>query len=269
MRNNYRLLGAGILIGALAIATLWLLSGEVTYRPDEDYTLRGAPLIITRPAPATTNAAPALSANGVIESSQPEAGAAATFESIAAGVAASDPVTDVQQVLDIAANDAQSRLQLPSFDNAAADPAADEAEAAAPEVPEGNFSLPTSRDAEPGNRVLNWQNAIAQEDQNLDSAIQDIEAAPLNTTTWRIDVASFQQLERAERLVAELKQLLAEELDGAEVYIEGGLRARTNTYFHTIAIGPFASEERALRLSAPIKSNYPSIRNPRIREQQP
>ena len=54
--DNYRILGAGILIGAFTVVVIWLLSGEASYNPERDFEQRGAPLIITQ-VPSAPSAA--------------------------------------------------------------------------------------------------------------------------------------------------------------------------------------------------------------------
>ena len=243
--NSYRLLGAGILIGALGVTLIWLLSGEQSYSPERDYQQRGAPLIVTQPPAASETVAPA-------EIIVPPAEIAALGD-------ADSALQQLQSVLpDINAT--------PEAERAQAVPQAESEPQLAPEPPTDNFQVQPQA-ASSGQQLDELQQAIVASDSTINSLISSIQAQ--NPELWRIDVASFRDQQRADQLVQSLQQLLAEQLGEATVSTERGLRERTNTYFYTIVIGTFPSEADARRLSVPIKDAYPDIRRPRIRRLQP
>ena len=233
--NSYRLLGAGILIGALGVTLIWLLSGEQSYSPERDYQQRGAPLVITR-TPVTEPAPQPLAPAEVLEPSDAELA--------------------LQQL----------RSTLPDLN---ATPEAESAQIVsqlAPEPPTDNFEL-QPQPASSGQQLEQLEQAIIASDSTINSIIDSIQAE--NPESWRVEVASFRDPQRADSLVQSLQQLLADQLGDAEVFSERGLRQRSDTYFYTIVIGNFPNEADARRISVPIKDVYPDIKRPRIRRLEP
>ena len=270
--SKYRLLGGGILIGAFAVTIVWLLSGEVSYRPDFDYEQRGAPLIITQtPLPTTTELqliAPGDSALELLPSAEEQA--------IAELTDALPITTSEDQALPAVrpSNDESAAIVNP--DNAAVDPAS----AASSAEPEPDPPSATSSDANLTPAQL--QQAIAARDadiNNLISSLTSTTETPTGAVTssdeaedsgslWRIDIVSYSDPERANKMVGALSDLLQDELGDAEIFINRSLRRRTNSYFYVVVIANLPSEERARQLSVPIRDTYPDVR-PRIREITP
>ena len=237
--DNYRILGAGILIGAFTVVVIWLLSGEVSYEPERDFAQRGAPLIITQ-IPATSVEAIELQPLPLPESS-PLPLVAEPEELVITELATTLPV-----VPDPAPSaPSESAAAIASTDSASIDSAAD------PEPVESAA-------------VQQLEQAIAASDSDIDSAINAI--GTTSESYWRIDIASFRDPDRANDLVDKLTNLLQDQLGAAEIFTNRGLRKRSNDYFYTVVIANLPDEESARRLSIPIKEAYPDIRNPRIRE---
>ena len=238
--DNYRILGAGILIGAFTVVVIWLLSGEVSYEPERDFAQRGAPLIITQ-IPATSVEAIELQPLPLPESS-PLPLVAEPEELV---------ITELATTLPVVPDPAppapsESATAIASTDSASIDSAAD-------------LSPPAESAA-----VQQLEQAIAASDSDIDSAINAI--GTTSESYWRIDIASFRDPDRANDLVDKLTNLLQDQLGAAEIFTNRGLRKRSNDYFYTVVIANLPDEESARRLSIPIKEAYPDIRNPRIRE---
>ena len=271
--SKYRLLGGGILIGAFAVTIVWLLSGEVSYRPDFDYEQRGAPLIITQtPLPTTTELqliAPGDSALELLPSAEEQA--------IAELTDALPITTSEDQALPAVrpSNDESAAIVNP--DTASVDQVA---EADATSSPDPNPPSAASSDANLTPAQL--QQAIAARDADINNLISSLTSATETPTDaaassdevesdgslWRIDVVSYSDPERANKMVGTLSDLLQDELGAAEIFINRSLRRRTNSYFYVVVIANLPSEERARQLSVPIRDTYPDVR-PRIREITP
>ena len=269
--SKYRLLGGGILIGAFAVTIVWLLSGEVSYRPDFDYEQRGAPLIITQtPLPTTTELqliAPGDSALELLPSAEEQA------------------IAELTDALPITTSEDQALPAVrPSNDESAAivnpDTASVDQVAEANTSPDPDPPSATSSDANLTPAQL--QQAIAARDADINNLISSLtsttetptaaaassDEAEDNGSLWRIDIVSYSDPERANKMVGALSDLLQDELGDAEIFINRSLRRRTNSYFYVVVIANLPSEERARQLSVPIRDTYPDVR-PRIREITP
>ena len=268
--SKYRLLGGGILIGAFAVTIVWLLSGEVSYRPDFDYEQRGAPLIITQsPAPATAELQLIAPGDNALELPNVEEQA----------------ITELTDALPITTSEGQALPAVrPSNDESAAivnpDTASVDQVAEADATPSPEPSGANSRDANLTPAQL--QQAIAARDADINNLISSLtsttetptaaaassDEAEDNGSLWRIDIVSYSDPERANKMVGALSDLLQDELGDAEIFINRSLRRRTNSYFYVVVIANLPSEERARQLSVPIRDTYPDVR-PRIREITP
>ena len=269
--SKYRLLGGGILIGAFAVTIVWLLSGEVSYSPDFDYEQRGAPLIITQsPAPATAELQLIAPGDNALELPNVE-------EQAIAELTDALPITTTEgQALPAVRSSDDESAAIVNPDNAAVDPAS----AASSAEPEPDPPSATSSDANLTPAQL--QQAIAARDadiNNLISSLTSTTETPTGAVTssdeaedsgslWRIDIVSYSDPERANKMVGALSDLLQDELGDAEIFINRSLRRRTNSYFYVVVIANLPSEERARQLSVPIRDTYPDVR-PRIREITP
>ena len=242
--DNYRILGAGILIGAFTVVVIWLLSGEASYNPERDFEQRGAPLIITQ-VPSAPSAAIELQPLPV-QSNAPQ------------------PLTEQPEELVIT----ELATTLPVVPEQSPPQAVPEAEAASASVaPPSAESAAVAPAAELTPQQI--EQAIAQTDSDINNAISAIGSTAEPESYWRIDVASFRDPDRANAFADRLRELLQDELGQAEIFNNRGLRKRSNDYFYTVVIANLPDEDSARRLSVPIKEAYPDIRNPRIREIKP
>ena len=244
--DNYRILGAGILIGAFTVVVIWLLSGEASYNPERDFEQRGAPLIITQVPSAPS--------------------AAVDLQPLPIPSNAPQPLTEQPEELVIT----ELATTLPVVPEQSPPQAVPEAEAASASVaPPAAESAAVAPAAAAELTPQQIEQAIARTDSDINNAINAIGSTAEPESYWRIDVASFRDPDRANAFADKLRELLQGELGQAEIFNNRGLRKRSNDYFYTVVIANLPDEDSARRLSVPIKEAYPDIRNPRIREIKP
>ena len=268
--SKYRLLGGGILIGAFAVTIVWLLSGEVSYSPDFDYEQRGAPLIITQtPLPTTTELQLIAPGDNALAIANVE-------EQAIAELTDALPITTTEgQALPAVRSSDDESAAIVNPDTASVDQVAEANTSPDPDPPSATSSDTNLTPAQ-------LQQAIAARDADINNLISSLtsttetptaaaassDEAEDNGSLWRIDIVSYSDPERANKMVGALSDLLQDELGDAEIFINRSLRRRTNSYFYVVVIANLPSEERARQLSVPIRDTYPDVR-PRIREITP